>query len=207
MSMPETPTPGASVSDLVGRGQEQAAMTGTSAASPADGYARGLAATAEAEGVLDRVEDELFRFARAVDANPQLRDRLTDPALEVGAKLDVLSGLLEGKAHPQTVAAAMFVVQSGRARMLTDIADALVRLAAERRAHSVAEVTSAVPLSDDQQHRLADAVARATGKQVDLKVVVDPKVVGGLVVRVGDTVIDGSVARRLSELRAALTGA
>lgn len=173
---------------------------------PASAYARALYTVAEAEGVLDRVEDELFRFARAVEGDPALRDRLVDPGLEVGPKLAVVDGLLAGRAHPHTVSAALFVVNSGRARLLTEIADELVRLAAESRAHAVAEVRTAVPLSAPQRRRLADALSEATGQSVELKVIVDDGVVGGVSVRMGDTVIDGTVARRLAEMRSRLVG-
>lgn len=176
-------------------------------ADPVDGYADAVVAIASVEGAMDRVSDELFRFARAVDANPQLRDRLIDPGIDAAAKLGVVSGLLEGKALPQTLAAVMLVVQAGRARQLTEVADAVARKTAATQSRVVAEASTAVPLTPEQTDRLRDAVGRATGKDVDLKVVVDPTVVGGVVVKVGDTVIDGSVARRLSDLKARLVGA
>lgn len=168
-------------------------------------YARAILEVARAEGVLARVEDDLFRFARTVEGNPELRDKLVDPAIDVGAKLGVLDQLLGG--HPQTASAVMWIVQSGHARRLTDIADALVSLAAAARSAVVAEARVAVPLSDEQRQQLSAALARSAGANVELKVVVDPDVVGGMVVKMGDTVIDGSVSRRLAELRGRLTGA
>lgn len=168
-------------------------------------YARAILEAAQAEGVLAQVEDDLFRFARTVDATPDLRDRLVDPGIDVAAKLALLDELLGG--HAQSAAAAMWVVQSGRARQLTQIADALVAQAAAARSAVVAEVHSAVPLTDDQRRKLTAALKNATGSEVELKVVVDPDVVGGMLVKMGDTVIDGSVARRLAELRGRLTGA
>jgi F-type H+-transporting ATPase subunit delta len=81
-----------------------------------------------------------------------------------------------------------------------------VALAAERRQAVVAEVRSAVSLDRDHRDRLAAALGKATGKRVELKVVVDPSVVGGVVARVGDQVIDGSVRRRLELARERLTG-
>lgn len=168
-------------------------------------YARAILEVARAEGALTRVEDDLFRFARTVEGNPELRDRLVDPAIDISAKHAVLDELLGG--HPQTASAVMWVVQSGRARQLTDIADALVAQAAAARSAVVAEARVAVPLSDEQRQQVTTALARSTGSDVELKVVVDPDVVGGMVVKMGDTVIDGSVARRLAELRGRLTGA
>jgi len=65
----------------------------------------------------------------------------------------------------------------------------------------VAEVRSAIPLTDDQKHRLGTALKQATGKDVTVKVVIDPKVLGGVVTQIGDEIIDGSVRSRLSQLR------
>lgn len=166
-------------------------------------YARAILDVAEAEGVASRVEDDLFRFARTVEGNPELRDRLTDPGIDVGAKLAAVDELLGG--HPQASSAVMWILQSGRVRQLSAIVDTVVSMAAAARAKTVAEVRAAVPLGEDRQRQLAQALSETTGQEVEVKVVVDPDVVGGLVVRMGDTVIDGSVARRLEELRARLT--
>lgn len=168
------------------------------------GYASAIVAVAQAEGTLARVETELYAFARTVEASAEVRDRLSDPAVPVEAKIAAIDELLGG--HPQTSAAVMFVVQSGRARQLVEIADSVARLAAESRSESLAEVRSAVPLDAAQQERLRSALVQATGRAVDLRVVVDPTVVGGVVAKVGDTVIDGSVSRRLSELKSVLVG-
>ncbi len=170
-------------------------------------YAEAILTAARAEDALERVEDELFQFARALEQHGELRDRLADPMLDTATKLEVLGDLIGRRAHPQTVAAIVWVIQAERARQLKAIADGLVALAARERAHSVAEVRSAVPLSDDQQRRLSEALEQSTGVPVDVKVVVDPEVVGGLVVRMGDTVIDGSVASRLSTVRSHLQSA
>jgi F-type H+-transporting ATPase subunit delta len=180
---------------------DQQSVAGTG---PVGGYAWAIFEVARAEGVLDRLEDELFRFARTVEGAPDLRERLTDPGAPVEQKVGIVSDLLSPRALPQTVAAVLLVVQGGRARLLGEIADAVVRLAAESRARAVAEARTAVPLDDDQTDRLGAAIEAATGKDIALKVVVDPAVLGGVVVRVGDTVIDGSVARRLADLRARL---
>lgn len=168
-------------------------------------YARAILDVARAEGALTRVEDDLFRFARTVEGNAELRDRLVDPAIDIGAKLGLIDELLGG--HPHTASAIMWIVQSGRARQLTEIADTLVAQAAAARSAVVALARVAVPLSDDQRQQLTRALARTADSEVELKVVVDPDVVGGMVVTIGDTVIDGSVARRLAELRGRLTGA
>ena len=172
-----------------------------------DGYATAIVATASAEGALDRVADELFRFARTVESSPELAQRLDDESIDVAARLDLVDDLLKSRAHPQTVAAVAFVVHAGRGRQLVGIADAVVDKAAAERDLVVAEVRSAVELDADQVRQLQAALSKSSGRQVDVLAIVDPDVVGGLLVKMGDTVIDGTVARRLSELRVRMTGA
>jgi F-type H+-transporting ATPase subunit delta len=96
------------------------------------------------------------------------------------------------------------VVAAGRSRNLPDIIDRLVARAAEERQEVVAEVRSAIPLDEDRRERLAAALSKMTGKKVALKVVVDPTVLGGVVARVGDTVIDGTIRHRLDQLKESL---
>jgi len=169
-----------------------------------DGYARALFEIARAEGTIDEVEDELFRFARNVEGSESLRNALTDEKIPAARRQGIVEDLLGGKATPTTVQLVAMVVGSGRGRELPAIIDRLVQRASTSKGLEVAEVRSAVPLSDDQQTRLAAALANATGKQVNLKVVIDPSVLGGLVATVGDTVIDGSVRTRLDHLLARL---
>jgi F-type H+-transporting ATPase subunit delta len=169
------------------------------------GYAEALFSVAEAEEALEVVEDELFRFARALEREQRLRDALTEPTLPAERKRAVLGDVLGERANPYTVNLLRFLVEQGRARELPAIVDELVALAADRRQAAVADVRTAVPLDADHRERLADALGRATGKRVELKVVVDPSVVGGVVARVGDQVIDGTVRRRLELARERLT--
>jgi len=180
-------------------------MTGEAADPAVEGYARALVEVATAEGALERVDDELFTFAQAVSGNTELRERLRDDRLGVAQRLEIVDDLLGGRAHPQTLAAVSYVVQSGRARQIGEIAETVSQLAASSRSQSVALVRSAVELDAGQRERLGAALAKATGNPVSVKVVVDPQVVGGLVVSLGDEIIDGSVARRLAQMRTALT--
>ncbi len=177
------------------------------ATGPVAGYAEAIVTVAQAEGVAERVSDELYQVARAVEGHAELGQRLTDAGVDTLTKLQVVSELLVGRAHQQTISAVLYVIQAGRARQLVEIADEVVRRAAASRQRSVAEVRTAVPLEADEVRRLTDALSRATGQQVEAKVTVDPAVVGGVVVTMGDTVIDGSIARRLQELRIHLSGA
>ena len=166
-----------------------------------DAYAQALLQVAKAEGSLDTVEDELFRVARTLEANEALRNALTDQAIPVDRRQGIVEDLLSGKASPVTTALVSFVVGAGRGRDLPAIIDKLVQEAAEERSEAVAEVRTAITLNEDQRRRLAAALSRATGKQVSVKVVVDPSVLGGVIATVGDTVIDGSVRHRLDQLR------
>jgi F-type H+-transporting ATPase subunit delta len=170
------------------------------------GYAQALLSVAEAEGALERVQDELYAFAKAVEQHADLREALTDAALPAENRKAVIDDLLGKRAHPVTLRLASFLVDAGQLRRLGAIAEELARMAAQRSERTLAEVRSAVPLSDAQRERLRTALGDATGRPVELKVVVDPAVLGGLVARVGDEVFDGSVASRLIDARRHLTG-
>ena len=169
-----------------------------------EGYADAMFSVAEAEGAMGAVEEELFRFSRALQGSDELRSTLTDQRLPAARRQQVIEDLLGERAHPLTTALVSFVVGAGRARDLPAIIDKLVARAATERNKEVAEVRSAVPLDDDQRQRLADALGNATGKQLEVRVIVDESILGGIVAQVGDTVIDGSVRRRLEQLRARL---
>jgi F-type H+-transporting ATPase subunit delta len=169
-----------------------------------DGYARALFEVARAEGTLDEVEDELFRFARSFESSDSLRSTLTDEAVPAAKRQAIVEDLLDGKATPTTTQLVSMVVGSGRGRDLPAIIDKLVERASSSKNLAVAEVRSAVALSGDQQDRLKAALANATGKQVNLKVIVDPSILGGIVATVGDTVIDGSVRTRADQLKSRL---
>jgi F-type H+-transporting ATPase subunit delta len=171
-----------------------------------DGWVAGLFEVARAEGQLEAVEDDLFRFARVLEGSDELRSVLTDEAVPVSRRLGVVTDLLGTRASPLSAALVSAVVAAGRARQLSAIADEFVRQAAASRQRAVAEVRSAVPLDPDQRQRLTEALTRATGRAVEVKVIVDPAVLGGVVTQVGDTVIDGSVRTRLDELRERIGG-
>jgi F-type H+-transporting ATPase subunit delta len=169
-----------------------------------EGYARALFEIARAEGTLDEVEDELFRFARSYESSDALRNALTDEQIPAGKRQAIVEDLLGGKATSTTTQLVSMVVGSGRGRDLPAIIDKLVARASTAKNLEVAEVRTAVALTADQQDRLKAALVNATGKQVNLKVVVDPSVIGGLVATVGDTVIDGSVRTRIDQLKSRL---
>ncbi|MEU9346878.1 F0F1 ATP synthase subunit delta [Streptomyces sp. NPDC048278] len=154
---------------------------------------------AQNSDTLDDVEDELFRFGRIVSSSTGLRAALTDRKATSAAKVELLHRLLGGRAKPVTERLVTRLVTAPRGRSLEAGLEALSKLAAERRSRVVAVVTSAVPLSEPQKQRLGAALAKLYGRTMHLNLDVDPAVVGGIRVQVGDEVINGSIADRLED--------
>ena len=170
------------------------------------GYAAAIFELARGEGVLDRVEGELFRVAKALEASDDLKKVLGDQRLPMERKQAVIDDLMQDRAHRLTTSFVSFAVALGRGSDLTEIAGAFTARSAAERNRAVAEVRSAIPLDDATVDRLARSLAARIGNQVEVRVVIDESILGGLVTRVGDTVIDGSVRKRLEQLREAVTG-
>lgn len=164
-------------------------------------YATAALEVARAEGSLDEVGDELFRLGRVVDASDELRTTLTDPHLPASRRQQIVEDLLEGKASATTIGIVSMVVAAGRATDLSAIAGEVVNRSASDSGLALAEVRSAVALTDEQIARLTEALRTRTGREITVKNVVDPTVVGGIVTQIGDSVIDGSVRTRLNQLR------
>jgi F-type H+-transporting ATPase subunit delta len=164
-------------------------------------YANAFLDVIAAEGALNEVSDELFRFSRVIEGNDELRETLLDPHLPAHRRVQICEDLLGGRASDTTASLVSLVVGNGRARELPAIVNRLLDLTASQSDRTVAEVRSAVELTQDQKTRLAAALKSATGRDVDVVVVVDPSVLGGIVTQIGDTVIDGSVRHRLAQLR------
>jgi F-type H+-transporting ATPase subunit delta len=160
-----------------------------------------LVLAAEAEGGLDDLEDGLFRFGRVVAGQPELRAALADPSLPSGGKRQLLDTLLRGKVTPVTLAVISQVVAHPRGRSITAALDLCAGIAARRREQLIAVVRSAVELSAAQRRRLAQTLAQSYGHAIHLNVVLDPSVVGGISVQIGDELIDGTAASRLAAVR------
>jgi F-type H+-transporting ATPase subunit delta len=165
------------------------------------GYAEALFRVVRAENELDRVSDELYRFGKVLESNHELKTALTEQGSDRAQRQKILSELLSDKVSPNTLSLLGFVVDQGRGRQLPQILSELNALAAEARDAVVAEVRSAVALDEDQKRQLGEALGSATGKRVEMKVIVDPSIIGGVVAKVGDTIIDGSIKRRLEQLK------
>jgi len=160
---------------------------------------------AERDGEADRLEDELFAFERLVSDNPGLRDALSDPARTAADKQELLRGLLADK----VTAGGMLLAQQatdGSHRTVNVALEQYEKIVAGERERLVALVRVALPLEESESERLAGALSRQYQRPVHLNVVVDPEVIGGIRVEVGDDVIDGTVASRLDDARRRLAG-
>ena len=164
-----------------------------------------LLAAADGADELGEVEDELFRFGQVVDGAPRLAAVLGDITVPVDQRGSLVDDLLDGKARPVTVRLAKVALAGFGGRGFGASLSRLVEVAAARRDREVAYVTAAAPLTEDEERRLGDRLAQMYGRSVSVLVIVDPRVIGGLSVRIGSDLYDGTVLRRLNDARGALT--
>jgi F-type H+-transporting ATPase subunit delta len=164
-----------------------------------------LLAAADRAGRLDAVEDELFRFARTIEADQAMRDALSYRTPGADRKAELVRRLLEDRAAPETVRLAEQAAAHPRGLRTEQVLEHFVEAAAERRQQTVAQVVAAAPLTVEQRRRLEDALRRRYGR-VRLNVDVDPEVIGGLRVQIGSELVDGTVAARLEDARRQLSG-
>jgi F-type H+-transporting ATPase subunit delta len=165
-----------------------------------------VVAGAESDGQLDALEDELFRFRRVVEGDPDLARALRDRGAPPSARVDLVERLAGDKVGPATLVLLREAAAHPRGRRVEQVLEDFGQVAAERRERTVAVVSAAVPLTEQQRDRLAAALQRIYGRPVHLNVEVDPDVLGGMRVQVGDEVLDGSVVARLEDARRRLTG-
>lgn len=163
-----------------------------------------LVASAEAGGRLDSLEDDLFRFGRLVAAESGLRDALSAHGGDENVKSALVEALLEGKASAETIRLARQAATFPRGRRFGRVLESYLVIAAKRREQLTATVTAAMPLDDAQRQRLARALSGIYNGPVQINVVLDPAVVGGIRVQVGDEVVDGTILRRIQEAERAL---
>lgn len=158
-------------------------------------------ARAQRDEVIEDVEDELFRFGRILDANPALHEALSNDNNPVQGRVSLLDGLIGGKVNAITKLLLDQVIRLPRTASLEVVVGKLAELAAARRNRSVAHITAAAPLSAEQEQRLTRVLAEIFGREMSVQVELDPELLGGLVIRVGDEVIDGSIIARLNKAR------
>jgi F-type H+-transporting ATPase subunit delta len=161
---------------------------------------------AEARAELDGVEDELFRFGRIIAGDDDLLRILGDRTAPREGKTALLDRLLAGKVSPVTERLVRNSLTSPNVHNAENVVERLSEVAARRRGMSVAHVTSAVALTAVQERRLSEVLERLYGRSIGLQVQVDPAVLGGLVIRVGDEIIDGSITHRLEAAGRQLAG-
>lgn len=166
----------------------------------------GVLASAQSAGDLAEVEDELFRFGQVVDGNNELAAVLGATSVPVPQRSELAHSLLDGKAKPTTVRLVDVAVEGFGGRNFAASLSRIVELAAERRDRQIAYVTVANPLTDAEESRLAARLGQLYGRAVEIKVTVNPAVLGGVSVRIGHDLYDGTVLRRLNETRTALAG-
>lgn len=167
---------------------------------------RAVLTQAERDGALDEIEDELFRFGRIVTHNSELAGLLADRSASTARRRELLTDLLAQKVHPTTLQLLDRVVTAPRSTSLDRAIDGLCEQAAGRRGRTVAWVRSATVLAPDQERRLASALGRIYRRDVAVHTEVDPAVIGGLIIQVGDDVIDGTISRQLDQAARGLAG-
>jgi F-type H+-transporting ATPase subunit delta len=165
-----------------------------------------LLASADSAGELAEVEDELFRFGQVVDGSNDLAAALGTSTAPAAQRSVLAHALLEDKARPATVRLVDLALRGFGGRNFAASLTRLVELAAARRDRQIAHVTVATAMSDEEERRLSDRLSQMYGREVAVKVTVDPDILGGMSVRIGHDRYDGTVLRRLNAARTALTG-
>lgn len=161
---------------------------------------------AEKDGSFGAVEEDIFRFSRTLEANGELEQVLSDSSAPLEKRQQLLGTLIDGKVHPVAGGLLHSVLTNPRGQSMHNSVQGLVEDAAGRRRRSVAIVKSPVALSQAQEQRLTSTLSRIYGREISVSVDVDPDVLGGLRVQVGDDVIDGSVAGRIDDIQRRFAG-
>jgi F-type H+-transporting ATPase subunit delta len=165
------------------------------------GYARALFEMAQAEGVVARVEEELFRLRQLLQSNPELLQFLKDPNVKHEGKRQALADLFQGRIHPLVLTTLLALSDQDRAGRVVQIIEEFSAVAAASRQTVTGEVTAAIALDEATLNRLAGELSRVTGKNVRLLQRVDPSILGGAIIQVGEQIIDGSLRHKLDQIR------
>ncbi|MCX8006563.1 MAG: ATP synthase F1 subunit delta [Coriobacteriia bacterium] len=170
-------------------------------------YAQALYDLAAVSDAFDAVDEGMRAVVNAVRGNVDLREALVDTTVPADKRREIMRAIFGDAVVPEVVALAALMVERGHADLLGAVSTEYARLLEERRGVVIAEVTTAVPLSEALRAKLIDKLQAATGKAVSLREAVDPSILGGIVVKVAGRVLDGSVNSQLRELRQALATA
>ncbi len=169
------------------------------------GYARALFEMAQAEGVVSRVEEELFHLRELLKANPELLQFLKDPNVKPEGKRQALGDLFQGRVHPLVLSTLISLSDQDRAGRVLHVIEDFSTIAAAARQTITGEVTVVVAVADATLGRMATELSRITGKNVKLLQKIDPAILGGAIITVGEQIIDGSLRRKLDQMRERLT--
>lgn len=166
----------------------------------------GIRAVARASGDDGTIESELFAFARAVDSDDELELALGSKLGDPTRRVQVVERLLTGKASDATLALVTYAVQTQRGRRLVEVIGHIAEIVAQDAGAMVVSITAAAPPTASQLDRLRSSLTQRYGRTPRFAITIDPRLIGGLRVQIGDEVIDGSVANRLADLRLKLAG-
>lgn len=164
-------------------------------------YAAALFSTAQAEGVVDLVESDLGLITYSFESIHSLEDAIVSPLIPSAKKCEVIKSIFKDKVHEITLFYLYLLIDNRREGVIKETEAEFIRLANEARGIAAAYVTSAVELTEDERIRLREKLSAHTGSRVDISIEIDPSIIGGLVVRIGDTIMDGSIAGHLEKLR------
>jgi len=168
----------------------------------AERYARGLNQSIPGDADVESVTQALHELGDLFETNRDFRSVLANPAIDRSSRERVLDAVLEAGQFPKVVARlAHVLLRRGRITILPDVAVVFAMLADTRLNRVQAAVTTALPLDEGRAARLGSALERFSGKAMRLRCGVDADILGGVVVRMGSTVVDGSVRTRLEKLR------
>jgi F-type H+-transporting ATPase subunit delta len=169
-------------------------------------YATALFRAANKAGIIDQVESDLGLVSYTIESSPRLAKVLRSPQIPRDVKRDILRAIFEGKVHEVTLSYLFLLVDKRREEAMTATEAVFVELANEARGIVVVDVTSAIELTRQEENRLREKLSVRTGKRVELVVHIDPSVIGGMIVKIGDTLIDGSIRGQLIALKEKMIG-
>lgn len=166
-------------------------------------YAEALYEAAHAQSAVDQVRSELNEFAEAMAPGSELREALTSPEIDEASKRAAVSQIMEG-AHPVSLGFVQVLIDRGRIAELDDVVTAYGRRVDAAEGRVVVTAVTAIPLTPELREKIRDKVKAQTGREAEIEETVDPSIIGGLVLRVGDVVVDASLRTRLEEMRRSL---
>lgn len=169
-------------------------------------YAAALFRSAQGADAVDLVESDLGLITYTFESNPMLGEAAQSPLIPADKKREIVTSIFRNKIHEVTLFYLYLLIDNRREDVITETEREYIDLANESRGIISAEVTAAVELTEDETHRLKSRLSEIAGKHVTLEVTIDTSIIGGLVVRIGDTVMDGSIKGHLQRIKEELIG-